>query len=124
MGEVIMSMRDVHFQHNLFASLRGLTLEIEEGQGIVVFGMETSGVDVVCHVLSGLEKRYEGSVCYKGCDVLHSGFREQQETRRDMVYVERHYGLMHNMTVLENIMLPLTYHAALSRDEIETLAEG
>jgi len=93
---------------------------IEAGQFWVVGGLSTSNPSAVIPTLAGLEKPEGGSVRLFGEDT--STMDEEQlvvlRKRAGMVF-SAGGRLLRNLTVLDNIALPLRYHRFMFPDEIE-----
>jgi phospholipid/cholesterol/gamma-HCH transport system ATP-binding protein len=103
--------------------LDNISFSLNTGENLVLFGPENSGIEIICSIISGLIKTYEGDVFYKGKSVKSFGYLETHNYRRQIGYLQRDYGLISNMTVFENISLPLKYHSDLSSDEIERITD-
>ncbi|HEY1406207.1 MAG TPA: ATP-binding cassette domain-containing protein [Spirochaetota bacterium] len=117
--ETLLEFDNVSCEFNLFSSLKGISFSLARGESLVIFGTENSGIDGICSLIAGLHS-YEGKVLFKGKNVLDHEYAELNRVRRDVVYMQGDYGLISNMTVEENIELPLKYHSRLSSAEIES----
>jgi ABC-type sugar transport system ATPase subunit len=84
------------------AVLKGLSLDINEGDFLVLFGLPGSGRSVLLRLLMGLEKPDDGSILLRGTDV-----REIEPGRRNIGYIPQSFALFPHMTVFDNIAYPL-----------------
>ena len=98
-------------------ALRGIDLEIAEGEFVAVTGPSGCGKSTLLHLLGALDTPTGGEL-YVGGHALHSaGERERTLYRRGEVgIVFQFFNLMPAMTVLENVALPLQL-AGVARGE-------
>ena len=88
--------------------LKDVDLSIEEGEFVCVMGPSGSGKSTLLHLLSGLDQPSAGSVTLAGRDLASLGERERTLLRRDQIgYVFQFFNLLPNLTVAENVGLPL-----------------
>lgn len=89
-------------------AINGIDLMVEEGEFIAIMGPSGSGKSTLVSILSGILTPTSGTVSIKGqrIDTLSSNelalFR-----RRKLGFVFQEFNLLDNLTVQENIMLPL-----------------
>jgi ABC-type sugar transport system ATPase subunit len=82
--------------------LKGLSLDINDGDFLVLFGLPGSGRSVLLRLLMGLEKLDGGAILLRGTDV-----REIEPGRRNIGYIPQSFALFPHMTVFDNIAYPL-----------------
>lgn len=88
--------------------LRGVSFDIEEREFVCIMGPSGSGKTTLLHLLSGLDEPSAGTVVLAGKDLANAKEEERTRQRRDQVgYVFQFFHLMPNLSVLENIGLPL-----------------
>lgn len=88
--------------------LRGVDFAVDSGEFIAVMGPSGSGKTTLLHLLSGLDEPSAGSVLLDGVDLAKSPEAQRTRVRRDRVgYVFQFFHLMPNLTVRENIGLPI-----------------
>jgi putative ABC transport system ATP-binding protein len=94
MGEV-----DVH-------ALRGIDLDLYEGELVVLLGPSGSGKSTLLNILGGLDTATSGSVSYLGRDITEANDRELTEYRRTHVgFVFQFYNLISSLTARENVAI-------------------
>ena len=104
------------------AILKGLSLEIAEGEFLCVMGPSGSGKSTLLHVLSGLDRPNAGHVTLGGKDMGALSERGRTLQRRATVgYVFQFFNLMANLSVLENVGLPLAIQGGDPERERERL---
>ncbi|WP_319532370.1 ABC transporter ATP-binding protein [uncultured Cohaesibacter sp.] len=87
-------------------ALRGVDLEIPEGEIVVLLGASGSGKSTLLNIIGGLDRASEGDVYFK--DTCLSDLTDDRLTlyRREHVgFVFQFYNLMPSLTALENVQL-------------------
>jgi phospholipid/cholesterol/gamma-HCH transport system ATP-binding protein len=123
MPDQLITCRDLSCEFSLFLSLRSLCFSLSTGENAVIFGSENSGTDLICSVLTGMQS-FTGEILYRNRSIRDLPDEERNRMRREVVYMQRSYGLISNMTVEENIALPLRYHSPLSSSQIDELVDS
>ncbi len=99
------------------------SLEVQEHQTVVAWGDETSGVDSLGGLALGLDSIPGGSTTVFGTEIARLDRRAQLAFRRRVGYLPAGDGLLHNLTLRENIRLPLRFGSNFLPDEIEGRAD-
>jgi len=113
------SLRDLHKSFGPKRVLDGLTLDIAEGESLVVIGGSGSGKSVLLKHIIGLLKPDSGSTVVDGQAVETLGNKEITEFRRKFGMSFQEGALFDSMTVWQNIAFPLQRLTQMSRDEID-----
>lgn len=87
--------------------LRGVDLELYQGENLVVLGRSGTGKSVLIKVVSGLLTADHGSVNVLGCDINNIGSKELRELRVRMGFSFQNSALYDSMTVRKNLEFPL-----------------
>jgi putative ABC transport system ATP-binding protein len=91
------------------AVLRDVTLEVEPGEFVCVMGPSGSGKSTLLHLLSGLDAPSAGKVELGGVELGRlSEERRTLQRRANVGYVFQFFNLLANLTVFENVGLPLS----------------
>jgi phospholipid/cholesterol/gamma-HCH transport system ATP-binding protein len=99
--------------HELYKSfgtnhvLRGIDLDVYQGENVVVLGRSGTGKSVLIKIIAGLLKPDKGSVIVLGNDVAQISFRELEQLRLRMGFSFQSSALYDSMTVRENLEFPL-----------------
>ena len=87
-------------------ALRGIDLELYEGEFVVLLGPSGSGKSTLLNILGGLDVPTAGTVRYKDQDLSTSGDADLTRYRRDHVgFVFQFYNLIPSLTARENVAL-------------------
>lgn len=103
-------------------ALRGVDLDLREGEFLVLLGPSGSGKSTLLNILGGLDVPTSGTVRYRGRDLTAADERALTEYRRRHVgFVFQFYNLIPSLTARENVALvtdivetPMTPHEALA----------
>ena len=108
-------------------ALRDVNLEVKRGDFVAVNGPSGSGKTTLLSICGLLEEPTEGSYALNGHDVAHLNPRARAAVRnREVGFIFQSFNLIGDLTVFENVELPLTYlgmQAAERRDRVEAVLE-
>lgn len=89
-----------------FQALRGIDIDIEDGESAVILGASGSGKSTLLNILSGLERPDGGSVFYEDEDITALSDSALTRFRRDNIgFVFQQYYLLPGMTVEKNVRM-------------------
>lgn len=92
----------------LVKALDGINLEIEQGRFTAIVGTSGSGKSTLLHMLGGLDTPTGGSVMVDGQELSGMGRNELTIFRRRKIgFIFQNYNLLPNMTIYDNIVLPV-----------------
>jgi lipoprotein-releasing system ATP-binding protein len=104
--------------------LRGLDLEVPEGEMLAITGASGVGKSTLLHVLGTLDRPDAGALSFDGEDVLAFPESRLREFRnRTIGFVFQFHHLLPEFTALENAMMPLLI-ARVSDREAKRKAEA
>ena len=105
--------------------LRGIDLEIMQGERVFLCGASGAGKTTLLYTLAGLERPQRGRVQIGGEDLYGLSRRDQSLLRNSkMGYIFQNYYLLPELTALENVMIPgMIRSRNVRRRAIELLAE-
>lgn len=86
--------------------LKGISLQIADGDFTVILGTSGSGKSTLLNVISGLEHPDSGSVLYGTSDITKLTDGELTQFRKDNIgFIFQQYYLLPNMTVEKNVRM-------------------
>ena len=87
-------------------ALRGVTLDLFEGEFVVLLGASGSGKSTFLNILGGLDVPTSGEVIYRDWTLTRAGERELTRYRRHHVgFVFQFYNLIPSLTARENVQV-------------------
>ena len=98
--------------------LNGVSLNVEVGQNMVVFGRSGTGKSVLLKCLMRLMIPDSGEIFIKDKNVLNLNRNELNELRKDIGFLFQGSALYDSMSVRENLEFPLVRNFNLEQDEI------
>lgn len=98
-----------------------LTLSLDEGEACALIGPNRGGKSLALKLCAGLVTPERGVARLFGLNLSDLGEEELAELRQRVGTVLQAPGLLSNMTVFNNVALPLRYHRGLSDEEVEPL---
>ena len=108
----------------LVKALDGITLEIEKGSFTAIVGTSGSGKSTLLYMLGGLDTPTSGSVRVNGQELSGMGKNELAIFRRRKIgFIFQNYNLMPNLTVYDNIVLPVELDGrSVDKEYLTTIA--
>ena len=103
--------------------LRGLSIDVDEGESLVIVGGSGQGKSVTLKHIIGLMQPDDGHVYVMGHDVCCMKTRELNEFRRHFGMAFQEGALFDSMNVFENIAFPLRRHTKMTEDEVRSRVE-
>ncbi len=110
-GKVVLSVENLHARNNKrLPALRGLALEVREGEILGIAGVEGNGQTELVEVLTGLRKAEKGKVMLAGADITNASPRRIRECGTGHIPENRQRrGLVMEYTVAMNLILGIHY---------------
>ena len=104
-------------------ALRGVSLDVREGEWTAIMGPSGSGKSTLMHLLAGLDRPSDGTVTIGGEDVGRMSDRQLTLLRRRHIgFVFQAFNLLPVLTAEENVTLPLRIAGAkVDHDEVDAL---
>lgn len=98
-------------------ALRGVDLSVQAGDFLALMGPSGSGKSTLLHILGLLDRPTTGKVLWEGQDVTRLNGAKLAELRgRRIGFVFQMFNLVHNLTALENVELPLIFLGVPARE--------
>jgi len=116
----IIQCQDVHKWFGKFEALRGISMEIEQGEVIVIFGPSGSGKSTFIRTLNRLEEHQKGRIIIDGIE-LTKNVQNIEAVRMEIGMVFQQFNLFPHLNVLENITLAPEQVRKKSKPEAEEI---
>ncbi|MGG7179279.1 ABC transporter ATP-binding protein [Clostridium paraputrificum] len=99
------------------AALNGVTVKINEGEFICIMGPSGSGKSTLINILSTIDAPTRGTVRFRGKNLLSMKEREISKFRyENLGFIFQDFNLVDNLTIRENIAVPLILASMSSKD--------
>ncbi|MGH8562358.1 MAG: ABC transporter ATP-binding protein, partial [Nevskiales bacterium] len=110
----VIRLEQVHKTYDLgevkVHALRGVSLEIQEGEMVAVMGASGSGKSTLMNIVGCLDRPSRGAYLLDGVDVTHMTKAELAKIRNTKIgFVFQQFNLLSRTSALENVELPTVY---------------
>jgi len=116
--------KDYVLDGEVVRALRGVTFDIPEGDYVAVMGASGSGKSTLLNLLGCLDRPTSGRLCLGDEDASLLDDDQLSEIRASRIgFVFQSYNLIPQLTVLENIEVPLFYQGRLAANVHQRITE-
>ena len=119
----LIELRDVSKRFGRLIVLKDLTLNIEEGQSIVIIGASGSGKSVMLKHIVGLLRPDKGEVWFDGQRIDNLPERRLSEIRTNFGFLFQMGALFDSLNVEDNVAFPLVEHTKKEPEEIARIVD-
>jgi general L-amino acid transport system ATP-binding protein len=103
-NQPIIIAREVHKWFDNFHVLKGINIEVQPGEVVVIFGPSGSGKSTFIRTLNRLEEHQRGTIIVDGIELSHD-LRNIERVRSEIGMVFQQFNLFPHITVMQNITL-------------------
>ena len=118
----IIIARDVHKWFGKFQALRGVSMTVQPGEVVVIFGPSGSGKSTFIRTLNHLEEHERGTIIVDGIE-LSNDIRNIEAIRMEVGMVFQQFNLFPHLTVLDNVTLAPVWVRKWNREKAEKVAK-
>lgn len=118
--EVLLEIKNLHKKFGDLEVIKGVDLEIDKGDILVIIGPSGSGKSTVLRCMNLLEEPTEGDIIFEGNSIINS--KTIDETREKIGMVFQNFNLFPNKTIMDNITLAPMKVKGKSKEEAEAKA--
>jgi branched-chain amino acid transport system ATP-binding protein len=93
--------RDLHVHYGSIRALKGVSLEVAEGEMVALIGANGAGKTTLLNTLSGFHRPKKGEILFRGKEI--QGLSPHEIVRRGIVQVPEGRSILTQMTVMENL---------------------
>jgi len=105
-------------------ALNEVSFEINQGEFVSVMGPSGCGKSTLLNILGMLDKPESGSYEFQEKEVAHLNEKERSEVRKKKIgFIFQNFNLIDELTVFENIELPLLYNKVSSSERKKRVNE-
>lgn len=102
--EKVIIAENVHKWYGQFHVLRGVSMNVNRGEVVVVMGPSGSGKSTFIRTFNALEEYQQGKITIDGIELSHD-LRNIETIRREVGMVFQQFNLFPHLSVLQNVML-------------------
>ena len=117
----IIKAEDVKKWFGDFQALKGISMEIQEGEVLVICGPSGSGKSTFIRCINRLEQHQEGSIIVDGIEMTND-IKNIEAIRSEVGMVFQSFNLFPHLTVLQNITLAPIWVRKKSKSDSEEKA--
>jgi putative ABC transport system ATP-binding protein len=104
----------------LVQALRGLNLEIADGEFVAIMGPSGSGKSTLLHLIGGLDLPTTGQVLLDDLDIAQQNGNQLAELRgRKVGFVFQTFNLVPTLSALKNVELPMIFQKVPRKERYE-----
>ncbi|WP_318345133.1 ABC transporter ATP-binding protein [Flagellimonas baculiformis] len=110
--------REFRMGDEIVHALKGVSLDIHEGEFVTIMGSSGSGKSTMLNILGCLDSPSSGSYLIDGVPVNSLNRNELATIRNEKIgFIFQAYNLLPRTTAIENVELPLIYNNKISSEE-------
>ena len=122
-ADAIISTKDVTVNYGDFQALKGITMEVERGEIVVIMGPSGSGKSTFIRTLNRLQPQTTGQIIIDGIIVDEkTSITDLGVLRTDVGFVFQQFNLYPHLTVKDNITMSPRKVKGLSKEEADKVA--
>jgi general L-amino acid transport system ATP-binding protein len=104
MSGPIIICQDVHKWFGDFHAVKGVNMEVEKGEVVVIFGPSGSGKSTFIRMINRLEEHQQGQIIIDGIELTHD-VRNIAAIRSEIGMVFQSFNLFPHLKVIQNVTL-------------------
>jgi general L-amino acid transport system ATP-binding protein len=121
MSDPIIQCTDVHKWFGNFEALKGVDMQVEKGEVIVIFGPSGSGKSTFIRTINRLEEHQQGTIIVDGIELTHD-VRNIAAIRSEIGMVFQQFNLFPHLSVLQNVTLAPIWVRKWPKEKAEEVA--
>ncbi|MBE5964322.1 MAG: amino acid ABC transporter ATP-binding protein [Lachnospira sp.] len=117
----MINVKNLHKNFGKIEVLKGVDINIEKGECVVVIGPSGSGKSTFLRCINRLEEPSSGDILIEDVNVMDKS-TDIDMLRREVGMVFQHFNLFPHLTILENITLAPVKHKLMSEEDAKKKA--
>jgi branched-chain amino acid transport system ATP-binding protein len=97
----MLEVRNLHVHYGSIRALKGISLEVKEGEMVALIGANGAGKTTLLNTLSGFNRPKQGEILFHGGEI--QGLPPNEIVARGIIQVPEGRSILTQMTVLENL---------------------
>jgi putative ABC transport system ATP-binding protein len=104
--------------------LRQIELEVPEGDFVTIMGPSGAGKSTLLAILGMLDAEFEGEYWFDGKPTHDLSVKQRNKVHKENIgFVFQHFHLLDDLTVYENLEMPLSYRDVSRKERASRVAE-
>jgi putative ABC transport system ATP-binding protein len=115
----MIKLEDVEKYYGSNRVLKGINLEVEKAEFISIMGSSGSGKSTLLNLIGGMDRPEKGRIFVDGSEI--SAYTDEQLTlyrRKKVGFIFQFFNLLPNITVFENITMPLLLNGSDNEERV------
>lgn len=105
--------KDYHLGETIVRALRGIDLQIGQGEFVAIWGPSGSGKTTLLNLIGAVDEPTTGELVIAGKDIRSLTDNQRSEHRNETIgFIFQGFNLVPVLSALENVMLPLQIKGA------------
>jgi putative ABC transport system ATP-binding protein len=117
----MIKLQNIEKYYGVHRVLKGINLDVKRGEFISVMGSSGSGKSTLLNLIGGMDRPEKGEIIIDAEDI--SRYQDEKLTlyrRRRIGFIFQFFNLLPNITVLENISMPLLLNGSDDENIVRT----
>jgi len=128
MSEAVIKVKDAWKTYKLgkvdLTVLKGVSVSIPKGVFVAIMGPSGSGKSTLLHIIGALDLPSKGSAFIDGEDISKMNEDQLSKVRGQKIgFVFQQFNLLHNLTALENVTLPMVFQGTSEEERRKRAVE-
>ncbi|MCB4203770.1 ABC transporter ATP-binding protein [Deferribacterales bacterium Es71-Z0220] len=120
----MIALKNVYKSYGETKVLKDINLHIKEGEFLSIMGPSGSGKSTLLNIIGAMDKPDTGEVIINGINITNFNEEELTEFRKKYIgFIFQFFNLFNNLTVYENVLIPLLINGINKEDEIEKILD-
>lgn len=125
----MIEIKDLHKTYNYkksnaYEALKGVSLEVEEGELVAIIGKSGAGKSTLMHIIGCIDDFESGSYMIDGVDISGMSEGKKAKIRNEKIgIVMQDFALVDDYTVKENVLIPVYFAKGNKRKNKKERAE-
>ncbi len=120
-SESLLELRDISFSYGDTPILHSLSMQVKRGQVVALMGGSGCGKTTILRLIGGLLRAQRGNVHFDQVNLSQCSREQRYQARRKMGMLFQFGALFTDLSLFENVALPLREHTNLSEALIQNI---
>ena len=103
MSETLLEVKDLEVYYGVICALKGISFKVNKGEIVSLIGANGAGKTTTLQTVTGLIRPKNGSITYKGCDIMHTP--AHKIVSMGLVHVPEGRRVFQSLSVYDNLVM-------------------